>query len=333
MTVKAHEDKTFRGAFIASLTLPWGFAVNADEGGGGYHFVWARDLYHQVTGLLAAGDRAAANRAVTWLFERQQQADGTFPQNSRVDGEPDQRNIQLDETAFPLVLAYQLRRTDLWDGVRRAAEALVRMGPSTPQERWEETGGYSPSTTAAEIAVSSLPPGSRHGAATACGSGCGSASPTSGSATPRSGCSPPPARTATGATTCASTPTPTRTTTTRGIGERGRGAPGEGGRRRRVPGAGPARRQGARRPVRAARSPRRTRRWRPTRRAAGCGTATPSTATARRTPASRGRSTPRAPRAAPGRCSAASAASTRSPAAAAACRTCARWPTPPTTAT
>jgi glucan 1,4-alpha-glucosidase len=152
MTVKAHEDKTFRGAFIASLTLPWGLAVNADEGGGGYHFVWARDLYHQVTGLLAAGDRAAADRAVTWLFERQQQADGTFPQNSRVDGEPDQRNIQLDETAFPLVLAYQLRRTDLWDGVRRAAEALVRMGPSTPQERWEETGGYSPSTTAAEIA-------------------------------------------------------------------------------------------------------------------------------------------------------------------------------------
>ena len=46
MTVKAHEDKTYRGAFIASLTLPWGFAVNADEGGGGYHFVWARDLYH-----------------------------------------------------------------------------------------------------------------------------------------------------------------------------------------------------------------------------------------------------------------------------------------------
>ncbi len=152
MTVKAHEDKTFRGAFIASLTLPWGFAVNADSGGGGYHFVWARDLYHQVTGLLAAGDRAAANRAVTWLFAHQQQADGTFPQNSRVDGEPDQRNIQLDETAFPLVLAYQLHRTDLWDGVRRAAEALVRMGPSTPQERWEETGGYSPSTTAAEIA-------------------------------------------------------------------------------------------------------------------------------------------------------------------------------------
>jgi glucan 1,4-alpha-glucosidase len=154
MTVKAHEDKTFRGAFIASLTLPWGFAVNADEGGGGYHFVWARDLYHQVTGMLAAGDRAAGDRAVDWLFEHQQLADGTFPQNSRVDGTPDQRNTQLDETAFPIVLAYQLGRSDdrTWPGVRKAANALVRMGPSTPQERWEETGGYSPSTTAAEIA-------------------------------------------------------------------------------------------------------------------------------------------------------------------------------------
>ncbi len=62
--------------------------------------------------MLAAGDRAAADRAVTWLFTHQQQADGTFPQNSHVDGSPDQRNVQLDETAFPIVLAWQLRRTD-----------------------------------------------------------------------------------------------------------------------------------------------------------------------------------------------------------------------------
>ena len=154
MTVKAHEDKTYRGAFIASLTLPWGFAVNADEGGGGYHFVWARDLYQQVSSLLAAGDRAAADRAVTWLFTHQQQADGTFPQNSHVDGSPDQRNIQLDETAFPIILAWQLSRTDdaTWAGVRKAANALVARGPATPQERWEESGGYSGSTLPAMIA-------------------------------------------------------------------------------------------------------------------------------------------------------------------------------------
>ena len=154
MTVKAHEDKTFPGAFIASLTLPWGFAANADDGGGGYHFVWARDLYQQATGMLAAGDRGAADRAVTWLFTHQQQPDGTFPQNSHVDGSPDQRNVQLDETAFPIVLAWQLGRTDdaTWPGIRRAAEALVARGPATPQERWEETGGYSPSSLAAMIA-------------------------------------------------------------------------------------------------------------------------------------------------------------------------------------
>ncbi|MFL5731926.1 MAG: glucan 1,4-alpha-glucosidase, partial [Chloroflexia bacterium] len=154
MTIKAHEDKSFPGAFIASLTLPWGFNVKADDGGGGYHFVWARDLYHQVTAMLAAGDRTAADRAVTWLFTHQQLLDGTFPQNSKVNGTPDQTNVQLDETAFPIVLAWQLGRTDdpTWQGVIKAADALVLRGPSTPQERWEETDGYSPSTLAAEIA-------------------------------------------------------------------------------------------------------------------------------------------------------------------------------------
>jgi glucan 1,4-alpha-glucosidase len=154
MTIKAHEDKTYPGAFIASLTLPWGFNVSADDGGGGYHFVWARDLYQQATAMLAAGDRGAADRAVTWLFTHQQLLNGTFPQNSKVNGKPDQTNLQLDEVAFPIVLAWQLGRTDdaTWEGVRKAADAIVLEGPATPQERWEETDGYSPSTLAAEIA-------------------------------------------------------------------------------------------------------------------------------------------------------------------------------------
>lgn len=148
MTVKAHEDKINPGAFIASLTLPWGFAANADEGGQGYHKVWARDEYQQVSSLLAAGDRAAADRAVTWLFTRQQLADGTFPQTSKVDGTPVDFAVQLDQTAFPIILAWQAGRTDdaTWAGVRAAANALVARGPTTPQERWEETGGYSNTT-------------------------------------------------------------------------------------------------------------------------------------------------------------------------------------------
>lgn len=158
MTVKAHEDKTYPGAFIASLTIPWGQAVSASGAGGagnGYHFVWARDEYEQVTGLLAAGDRTAARDAVTWLFTRQQQPDGHFPQNSRPDGTPDQTNIQLDETAYPIVLAQQVggvSRSFYTDHIARAADYLVAHGPTTPQERWEETGGYSPSTIADMIA-------------------------------------------------------------------------------------------------------------------------------------------------------------------------------------
>jgi glucan 1,4-alpha-glucosidase len=158
MTVKAHEDKTYPGAFIASLTIPWGQAVNASGAGGagnGYHFVWARDEYEQVTGLLAAGDKKAAQNAVTWLFSRQQQPDGHFPQNSAPDGTPDQTNIQLDETAYPLILAQQVgsvTKSFYTDHIRKAADYLVSHGPTTPQERWEETGGYSPSTIADMIA-------------------------------------------------------------------------------------------------------------------------------------------------------------------------------------
>ena len=158
MAVKANEDKTYRGAFIASLTIPWGQAVDAtgaSGAGNGYHFVWARDEYEQATGLLAAGDIKAAKDAVTWLFTRQQQPDGHFPQNSKVDGTPDQTNIQLDETAYPLILAWQVgqfNKTFYADHVAKAADYLVATGPVTPQERWEETGGYSPSTIADEIA-------------------------------------------------------------------------------------------------------------------------------------------------------------------------------------
>jgi glucan 1,4-alpha-glucosidase len=156
MTLKAHEDKTYRGANIASLTVPWGEAQNANEAGvGGYHLVWARDLYQVATAQLAVGDADAANRSLDYLFTVQQKPDGSFPQNTLLDGTPYWTGLQLDEVAFPIVLAWQLGRTDAdtWnDHVKKAADFLVSRGPSTPQERWEEEGGYSPSTIAAEIA-------------------------------------------------------------------------------------------------------------------------------------------------------------------------------------
>ncbi len=159
MTVKAHEDKTYPGAFIASLTIPWGTAVDANgstDGGKGYHFVWARDEYQQVSSMLAAGDTQAAKNAVNWLFTRQQLPDGHFPQTSNVDGTQQQTNVQLDETAFPIVLAWQTGQFDkafYQQHIAKAADYLVANGPKTQQERWEETGGYSASTISDEIAA------------------------------------------------------------------------------------------------------------------------------------------------------------------------------------
>jgi glucoamylase len=156
MILKAHEDKTYRGAMVASLSVPWGGGENANEPNvGGYHTVWARDLYQVATAFQALGDREAAERALDYLFKVQQRPDGSFPQNSWLDGHAAGGGLQMDEVAYPLILAYQLGRTDAetWvEHVKPAADFIVRTGPSTPQERWEEESGYSPSTIAAEIA-------------------------------------------------------------------------------------------------------------------------------------------------------------------------------------
>ena len=155
MQLKAHEDKTHRGANIASLSIPWGGGANANENNvGGYHLVWSRDLYQVATAYMALGDKPAANRALDFLFNVQQRPDGSFPQNSWLDGKPFWNSLQMDEIAYPLILAYQLGRFDraTYDHVKRAADFISKNGPATPQERWEEESGYSPSTIAAEIA-------------------------------------------------------------------------------------------------------------------------------------------------------------------------------------
>ena len=141
---------------IASMTVPWGFAAKSDKPDvGGYHLIWARDLYEVATGLWAAGDRDAAERALTYLYTVQQKPDGSFPQNSWLDGKPYWTALQMDEISYPMILAWQLGRTDAdtWmKHVRPEAEFLMAHGPMTQQERWEEVSGYSPSTMAAEIA-------------------------------------------------------------------------------------------------------------------------------------------------------------------------------------
>jgi glucoamylase len=155
MTLAAHEDKTFRGAYIASPTMPWAWGHGLDNPSGAYHLVWSRDLYQIATALLAAGDRAGAGRALSYLFDRQQKPDGSFPQNSTVDGAPHWTNTQLDEVADPILLAAQLGRTDAStyaNHIKKAADYIVANGPQTPQERWENQSGWSPATIAAEVA-------------------------------------------------------------------------------------------------------------------------------------------------------------------------------------
>ncbi|MFP3960968.1 glycoside hydrolase family 15 protein [Actinomadura fulvescens] len=150
MHLAAHEDKTFRGGFVAAPSRPWAWA-NELQHLPVYIAVWSRDQYQIATALLAAGDRAAANRALDHLWTRQQRPDGSFPQNARLDGEPVFGGLQMDEVAFPIVLSHQLGRAE-WARVRRSADFLLARGPRTDQERWENIGGYSPATIAAEIA-------------------------------------------------------------------------------------------------------------------------------------------------------------------------------------
>ena len=154
--LKSLEDKTWRGATIASPSIPWGGGPNANEATiSGYHAVWSRDLYQVATALAAIGDRAGAQRALNYLFDRQQESDGSFPQNTWVDGRPIGGGLQMDQVALPLVLAYQLDRNDqkTWlKHIKPAADFILSRGPATGQERWEEKPGYSPATIAAEIA-------------------------------------------------------------------------------------------------------------------------------------------------------------------------------------
>jgi glucoamylase len=112
MVLAAAEDKTYRGAFIASPSMPWQFGTGLINPSGVYHAVWSRDLYEIATALIADGDVAGAERALDYLFNVQQKPDGSFPQNTKVDGTPVFGSLQLDEVADPIILAYQLGRND-----------------------------------------------------------------------------------------------------------------------------------------------------------------------------------------------------------------------------
>ena len=153
----AHEDKVYPGAMIASLSIPWGEDKSDDELGG-YHLVWTRDMVQCAGALMAAGDTSTPLRAMIYLTIAQNE-DGGFYQNFWIDGHPYWTGVQLDEVSFPIILAWRLWKAnalaefDPHVTVLRASAYLIRKGPATREERWEEAGGYSPSTLASNIAA------------------------------------------------------------------------------------------------------------------------------------------------------------------------------------
>ena len=158
--MRTHESKRFPGALIASLSIPWGFS-KGDNDLGGYHLAWPRDLVESAGGLLAAGAHGDTRRVLFYL-QITQEADGHWPQNMWLDGSPYWTGSQMDETAFPILLVdlanreKALKSADLkrlWPMVKRAASFLVKNGPVTAQDRWEEDPGYSPFTLAVEISA------------------------------------------------------------------------------------------------------------------------------------------------------------------------------------
>ncbi|TAM53240.1 MAG: glucan 1,4-alpha-glucosidase [Paraburkholderia sp.] len=156
MVLKAHEGRTYPGALIASLSIPWG---NTSDSTGGYHLVWTRDAVEAAFALLAIGCVQDARHMLEYLIATQR-ADGSWSQNSYPDGRPFWTGVQLDEVGFPVLLAARLAEDGAmgaligWtDMIARAIGYTARNGPGSPQDRWEENAGISPFTLGIEIAA------------------------------------------------------------------------------------------------------------------------------------------------------------------------------------
>jgi glucoamylase len=153
--LRMHEDRTYLGAIVASLSIPWG--TQGDDPGG-YHLVWARDAVEAGFGLLAAGQVEDVRHLLAYLTATQQQ-DGSWSQNFYPDGRPRWTGIQLDEVGFPIMLAAKLHEVGSdhdvrgLEMVRKAAAYLAQHGPASPQGRWEENSGLGPFTLAVEVAA------------------------------------------------------------------------------------------------------------------------------------------------------------------------------------
>jgi glucoamylase len=156
--LKTLEAKRATGGRVAALSTPWG-ASRGPGIDGTYHLVWTRDLVQCLTALLAAGARGEVTSALHFLRATQER-DGHWPQNMRLSGEAFWNHDELDEVALPIVFLHLVEREGLlsaddlaksWPMVRDAADFLVRRGPATTRDRWEDARGVTPFTIATEV--------------------------------------------------------------------------------------------------------------------------------------------------------------------------------------
>ena len=153
--LKVHQDRTYRGAAVASLSVPWG---DSSTSRGGYHLVWPRDLVETAGALIAMESYRDARDVLRYLIATQHE-DGHWFQNQWLGGRPFWQGLQLDEAAFPILLASLLKERDALDNIpvkdmmTRAAGFVAREGPTTCQDRWEEDAGLNVFTLAVAIAA------------------------------------------------------------------------------------------------------------------------------------------------------------------------------------
>ena len=159
LVLAASEDKTLprrvdRGAEHAVDLGHADARARTSRCSGPYHLVWPRDLYHVATAQKAAGDDAAADRLLDYLWQRAEGRRLVVAEHVR------QRHGEVDDRADgPGVAPDRARLVAGPHGRERTGR--TSSGPPTTssrtarrsdQERWENQGGYSPNTIATEIA-------------------------------------------------------------------------------------------------------------------------------------------------------------------------------------
>jgi glucoamylase len=155
MVLRVHQDKIYPGAMVASLSVPWG---NTRDERGGYHLVWPRDLVESAGALLALGAEDEARDILRYLIATQH-ADGHWYQNQWLGGKPFWVGQQLDESAFPVLLAARLAKQNALQGIEvadmitRALGFVACNGPISQQDRWEEDSGINAFTLSICIAA------------------------------------------------------------------------------------------------------------------------------------------------------------------------------------